>query len=70
MQLNMNNQGPLVPKQRWTVGKVTLQLCRYVWAFAQLVAVLVLAAALCGAAVIGFRAVIFAVKTVTQALGI
>ena len=70
MPLNMNNQGPLVPKQPRTVGKVTLRLCRYVWAFAQLVAVLVLAAAVCGAAVIGFRAVLFAVTAVTQALGI
>jgi len=70
MQLNMNNQGPLVPKQPLAVGKITLRLCRYVWALVQLVVVLVLAAAVCGAAYVGLRAVAFGVKTVTQALGI
>lgn len=70
MPQNLNNQMPLIPKRPRTVGKLTLQLCRYVWAFAQLVAVLVLAAAVCGAAVIGLRAVIFAVTTCTRALGI
>ena len=70
MPQNMNNQGPLVPTQPRTVGTVTTQFCRYAWAFARLVAVLVLAGAVCGVAVIGFRAIVFAVKTVTQALGI
>ena len=70
MTQNPNNQGPVIPKQQQNIGSVASQLCAYIWALVRLAAVLIVAAAVCGAAYVALRAIVFAVQIVTQAMGI
>ena len=70
MPQNPNSQPPLVQQGPHARRSGTSVAIAYVGAFIRLVLVLVFAAAVCGAAYIAIRGIIYAVQITSQALGV